>query len=847
MANNNDCFNRSTTVNETSADRSRPTTTNELHEHSSRSTTVNQQFESVTRETTVNKSPDRRNSFMSDVANVADSSSKKTTTNANRNTTPNIVPPNPIPAVFSHTEGIAEGTVIDQYTVGQPIHKKSGEAVLYRCVNCKGEDCVLKYFQRDLSDEDIDRHDDLLSRLENIKDGVVKIRSSGKYEGHLYEIMPYYKNGSLKDQLELRKRAKKAPPYFSEREIVEDIFPRLLKILKSIHDQGIYHADIKPENIMYKNSRCKDLVLIDFGVSRVTHGSGTTFITIVGGTADYQAPEMHSGTLWEGTDYYALGITLFELFVGAAPTAYKQNTKDVERSALLDSIPRVDGMSDDFYRLIYYLTFDSVRNRHNRKNHSNRWIYQEASMWPEDGWPNPGDEEPDIPINVRFNNKTYESMDELIFALAGDWNRGKNYVARPEGGLVSGLAKSGNRDRRLLPLSKEVDAFVELATKSSQSEDVILFEFIYQYGHEITPIFWKGSIFTSLDELGQAVLRSLSGDISEQNPFYELFTERLLEVYMKHRKDLSTAEQVKIMRVCDINFGNNLSYKMYEAAYALIDEKYYYLQNGEYIKTPAGLKAYLAREGKKGNLLGFMNLCREFIDDSGKEKDGFKAWLDANVGASDQTMDVQKEIESLSPIPDDGPNLQFDSRIAEKSKPKGRFWGIPLGMIILAITIVPFSLFILALNNGTIAVANVTMKYVFLIAAIGLPIIPILMARLLCIPRNRVTNTCFGFVSFLCRIMKYDVLVTGAALVFDRYSSILAVNAVTRTIRSGYAWILQTLRNVIGNPGTDRLLDSLAQKINISYPWFNDVVRLIVVFIIYTLIIAIFRRRKVKK
>lgn len=838
MANYNDRFNKSTTVNASDAKCSNATTVNEGRKYNSQPTTVNQQLERGVNSTTVNQSLVGNDSFKPEAADF----SKQTTPNSDLDTTPNLIPMKPTAPDLPDTGGIAEGTVIDEYTLGQPMKNKSGEALLYRCVNSRGEECVLKYYLRAFSDEDLARHKELLSELKKTKKGVVKILASGLYNGRVYEIMPFYSAGSVRDRLERLKKEKGKPPYFTENEIRESILPQMLHIFKSIHDRKIYHADIKPENIMYKSAGSKELVLIDFGVSKKKQRDDNTFTRLGGGTSCYLPPEAEKEGVWEGTDYFALGVILFEMIVGEVPQ-YISGT-----SSISGLIPRIDKsiVSDDLDRLLVYLNFGAVMFRNDRTNHFNRWLYDEASKWPNEGWPDLRNQRPTL-INVRFKNETYESMDELIFALAGDWERGKNFVARPEGGLVSGLAKSASRDRDLMALSTEVTNYVENATKSGQSEDVILFEFIYQYGHEIAPIFWKGSTFTSLDELGQAVLRSLSSDISEQNPFYELFTERLLEVYMKHRRDLSTAEQVKIMRVCDINFGSNLSYKMYEAAYALIDDKYYYLQNGEYIKTPAGLKAYLAREGNKGNLLGFMNLCREFIDDSGKEKDGFKAWLDANAGASDQTMDVQKEIESLSPIPDDGLNLQFDSRIAEKSKPKGSFWGIPLGIMILAITIVPFSLFIMALNNGTIADANVTMKYIHLIAAIGLPIIPILMARLLCIPRNRVTNTCFGFVSVLCRIMKYDVLATGAALVFDRYSSIPAVNAVTRTIRSGYAWILQNFRNVIGDLGTDRLLGALAQKMNISYPWFNDVVRLIVVFVIYTLIIAIFRRRKVKK
>jgi len=87
--------------------------------------------------------------------------------------------------------------------------------------------------------------------------------------------------------------------------------------LTVLHDRGIIHRDVKPENVMIdKNGR---VVLIDFNASRKETPSGKD--TVIMGTVGYASPEQlglsQSDTR---TDIYATGVLLNVMLTGKHPT-----------------------------------------------------------------------------------------------------------------------------------------------------------------------------------------------------------------------------------------------------------------------------------------------------------------------------------------------------------------------------------------------------------------------------------------------------------------------------------------------------------------------------------------------
>ena len=133
---------------------------------------------------------------------------------------------------------------------------------------------------------------------------------------------------------------------FSEEKIWQ-LLADILPILKFVHDRNVIHRDIKLENIIrrrtspnpsltagnFRNSAFRrgarrELVLIDFGVSKQVTGSLISKVGTTVGTPGYSSMEQMRGQVFPGSDLYSLGITCLRL--------------------LTQCLPKVDG-SDDLY------------------------------------------------------------------------------------------------------------------------------------------------------------------------------------------------------------------------------------------------------------------------------------------------------------------------------------------------------------------------------------------------------------------------------------------------------------------------------------------------------------------
>jgi predicted ATPase/signal transduction histidine kinase/GAF domain-containing protein len=102
-----------------------------------------------------------------------------------------------------------------------------------------------------------------------------------------------------------------------------EIAIQLAEILHDLHQQHVIHKDIKPANILLQ-PESKQIKLIDFSLASLLPKETAEIASpnVLEGTLAYISPEQ-TGRMNRGidyrTDFYALGVTLFELFSGQLP------------------------------------------------------------------------------------------------------------------------------------------------------------------------------------------------------------------------------------------------------------------------------------------------------------------------------------------------------------------------------------------------------------------------------------------------------------------------------------------------------------------------------------------------
>jgi len=157
--------------------------------------------------------------------------------------------------------------------------------------------------------------------------------------------MEYCEGGTLRSHLATTSNLSAPLPLADTKHLIGDI----LKGLSHIHQQGIIHDDLKPENIFltypYARSHSKEqnsspqtqltLKIGDFGSARLQETPSQSQQEI--GSPTYAAPERFGGKSSTASDLYSVGIILYELLLGDRP--FSGSPTELERAHQTEPIP----------------------------------------------------------------------------------------------------------------------------------------------------------------------------------------------------------------------------------------------------------------------------------------------------------------------------------------------------------------------------------------------------------------------------------------------------------------------------------------------------------------------------
>jgi serine/threonine protein kinase/WD40 repeat protein len=151
---------------------------------------------------------------------------------------------------------------------------------------------------------------------------IVTIHAFGFWGDSPYMVLEYLEGQSLRERLEQSNAG--------EAEAIRTMIP-LARALNHAHERGVYHRDIKPDNIFLEDSG--EVKLLDFGISdfnldkqavrEALEGGADELIDgtpAVAGTPGFMAPEQWRGQSQDArTDVWGIGATLYCMLGGECP------------------------------------------------------------------------------------------------------------------------------------------------------------------------------------------------------------------------------------------------------------------------------------------------------------------------------------------------------------------------------------------------------------------------------------------------------------------------------------------------------------------------------------------------
>ena len=209
-----------------------------------------------------------------------------------------------------------EGRELAGYALKQLVGE-GGTAVVYRAEDAAHGTVAFKLLKPKLRQERtavarFTREADFGKRV--VHPNVIRTIEIGQADGLHYLVMEWAV-GELLEKYAKRK-APLPPPE------VAHIMEQMGAAVKSVHDAGLVHRDLKPDNAMY-DPETGVLKLLDFGIAAATDTAADERLTRAGyfvGTLMYVAPEALSGELvTPAADQYSLATISYLLLTGVLP------------------------------------------------------------------------------------------------------------------------------------------------------------------------------------------------------------------------------------------------------------------------------------------------------------------------------------------------------------------------------------------------------------------------------------------------------------------------------------------------------------------------------------------------
>lgn len=219
-------------------------------------------------------------------------------------------------AALSAEAGELEGIVLDGRFQIASLVARGGFATIMRGIDLREgkKACAIKIFLRKWADKDwIERRfrQEVLA-LEQVRHpNVVSILGHGTAPaGAPYLVMEFVVGETLRETLHGGRLT---------RAEVANYLRQIAAALQAIHARGIFHRDLKPDNLMVRTGGLpgREIVLIDFSIAIVKDAEATLQgLSRAAGTLYYMAPEQAMGYADARSDIHSLAKIVVEMLIG---------------------------------------------------------------------------------------------------------------------------------------------------------------------------------------------------------------------------------------------------------------------------------------------------------------------------------------------------------------------------------------------------------------------------------------------------------------------------------------------------------------------------------------------------
>lgn len=406
---------------------------------------------------------------------------------------------------------LAEGTIIDGYSVVRTITENTGEATLL-LTEKDGTQYVLKIYHKDTKPKQ-----ELRDSLKSLNDPhVMPTLGNGTWNDRYYEVLPFYSEGDLGSCQNIDIKT-----------LREVIIPGVNAGLHALHAKGIIHRDIKPSNIFFTNSHTS-VVVGDFGISSVLNTNMSVRATGMARTLGYAAPETSTGYISKESDYYSFGVTLLHIVLGKDPFDGMTDMQILFQT-VNEGLNIPSSVDPDIAALIKGLTI---------KDRTLRWGYDEVISWLKGAapaLPEKGNVRKTLSGKAarpyRFANQYYTSLSELERAFARDWTNAKKHLYR---GLIENYLKLYGED-----LASECMDLREMTDK-----DAAVFRLLYLLNPN-APLNWQGIDFVTTQNLSRYIFNGYPNSYKVIAP---MITSGSLRYYLKMHQQLSPDLEAMLSR-----------------------------------------------------------------------------------------------------------------------------------------------------------------------------------------------------------------------------------------------------------------------------------------------------------